>query len=89
MYDKIFMSVTSHALDPPLPCHKLSHFLGPLPLERDVLYERPLSQNQDYFLSSLFLLFGRYCNEIDRAQTGGLSSDRVKQTLEQCDLHKI
>ena len=39
---KICISVTSHALDP-LPCHKLSHLLGPLPLlERDVLYGRPL-----------------------------------------------
>ena len=27
----------------PLPCHKLSHLLGPLPLERDVLYGRPLN----------------------------------------------
>jgi len=30
MYDKKFISVTSHALDPS-PCHKLSHFLGPPP----------------------------------------------------------
>src|SRR6218665_228562 len=30
MYDKFFISVTSHALDP-LPCHKLSHLLGPPP----------------------------------------------------------
>ena len=36
-----FISVTSHALDPS-PCHKLSHLLGPLPLECDVLYGRPL-----------------------------------------------
>jgi len=28
------------ALDPTSPCHKLSHLLGPL--ERDVLYGRPL-----------------------------------------------
>ena len=27
----------------PFPCHKLSHFLGPLPLERDVLYGHPLT----------------------------------------------
>ena len=27
------------------PCHKLSHLLGPLPLERDVIYGRPLSNN--------------------------------------------
>jgi len=27
---------------PPPPCHKLSHLLGPPPLERDVLYRRPL-----------------------------------------------
>src|SRR6218665_2791002 len=38
---KLFISVTSHALDPPSLCHKLSHLLGPLPLERDVLYGRP------------------------------------------------
>src|SRR6218665_1172089 len=39
---KICISVTSHALDPSL-CHKLSHLLGPPPpLERDVLYGRPL-----------------------------------------------
>src|SRR6218665_2094510 len=30
MYNKIFISVTSHALYPrPLPCHKLPHLLGP------------------------------------------------------------
>ena len=35
-------SETSHDLYP-LPCHKLSHFLRPLPpLERDILYGRPL-----------------------------------------------
>src|SRR6218665_1752831 len=38
---KIFISVTSHALDPAPLSHKLSHFLGPPPLERDVLYGRP------------------------------------------------
>ena len=31
-----------HMLLDPSPCHKLSHLLGPPPLERDVLYERPL-----------------------------------------------
>jgi len=31
MYDKKFISVTSHALYPPSPCHNLSHLLGPLP----------------------------------------------------------
>src|SRR6218665_2441450 len=41
MYNKKFISVTSHALDPP-PGNKLSHLLGTLPLEREVLYERPL-----------------------------------------------
>src|SRR6218665_2382106 len=41
---KICISVTSHALDHPRSlCHKLSHLLGPLPLERDVLYGRPLT----------------------------------------------
>src|SRR6218665_801880 len=41
MYVKKFISVTSHALDP-LSCYKMSHLLGPLPLEGDVLYGRPL-----------------------------------------------
>src|SRR6218665_3115562 len=41
---KKIISVTSHALDH-LPCRKLSHFLRPLPLERDVLYRRPLKWN--------------------------------------------
>src|SRR6218665_3887304 len=47
MYDKKFISVTSHALLPhPSPCHKLSHLLGPPPLlERDVLYGRPLMRS--------------------------------------------
>ena len=31
MYDKKIISVTSHALYPPSPCHKLSHLLGPPP----------------------------------------------------------
>src|SRR6218665_1666460 len=41
MYEFFLKSVMSHALRPPSPCHKLSHLLGPLPLERDVLYGRP------------------------------------------------
>src|SRR6218665_1576718 len=41
MYEKNLKSVTSHALGPPLPCHKLSHLLGHPPPERDVLYGRP------------------------------------------------
>jgi len=32
----------------PSPCHKLSH-LGPLPLERDVLYGRPLRTQDPSF----------------------------------------
>src|SRR6218665_3529462 len=36
------ISVTSHALYPS-PCHKLSHLLGPPPLEREVLYGRRLN----------------------------------------------
>src|SRR6218665_1800858 len=45
MYEIFLKSVTSHALGPPPPCHKLSHLLGPpTPLERDVLYGRPLGR---------------------------------------------
>jgi len=42
MYDKKCISVTSHALDTPLP---LSQTVTPCrtPLERDVLYGRPLA----------------------------------------------
>jgi len=36
-YDKKIISVTSHALEPPPPCHKLSHFLGP-PTPSSVTY---------------------------------------------------
>src|SRR6218665_3870466 len=43
LYEKNLERVTSHALGP-LPCHKLSHLLGPPPLERDVLYGRPLDR---------------------------------------------
>src|SRR6218665_3619465 len=43
MYENKFISVTSHALDPS-PCHKLSSFLGPLPLDRDVLHGQPLRE---------------------------------------------
>src|SRR6218665_1667918 len=31
VYDKKRISVTSHALNPPSLCHKLSHLLGPPP----------------------------------------------------------
>jgi len=44
MYDKKFISVTSMIFTPS-PCHKLSHLLRPLPLERDVIYERPPSES--------------------------------------------
>ena len=41
---KISISVTSHALDPPLSITNYQTFSDPLhPLERDVLYGRPLS----------------------------------------------
>ena len=36
------MCDVTHGLTPS-PCHKLSHFLKPPPLERDVLYGRPLT----------------------------------------------
>ena len=43
MYDKKVISVTSHALDPPVTnCHTFS---DSLPLERDVLYGLPLSDS--------------------------------------------
>src|SRR6218665_603158 len=38
MYDKnFFRSVTSHDLDSPSPCYKLSHLLRPLPPPRAIL----------------------------------------------------
>jgi len=43
---KRIISVTSHALDP-LSCHKLSHFLGPLPLSSVTYFmDRPQQQQQ-------------------------------------------
>ena len=38
MNDKKCISVTSHALDLPSPCHKLSHLLGPPPAPSSVTY---------------------------------------------------
>src|SRR6218665_811950 len=44
MYDKTIKKCDVTCSWTPSLCHKLSHFLGPLfPLERDVLYGRPLS----------------------------------------------
>ena len=46
-------SVTSHDLYPLSHCHKLSHFLRPPPpLERDILYGRPLAGFYSYSLQS-------------------------------------
>ena len=43
MYDKNLYKRDVTCSLPPSPCHKLSHFFGsPPPLERDVLYGRPL-----------------------------------------------
>src|SRR6218665_360888 len=45
MYDKKKLkSVTSHDLDSPPPVTNRHTFLDPLPLERDVLYGRPLER---------------------------------------------
>src|SRR6218665_1905432 len=44
MYDKFCISVTSHALDPSAPVTNCHTFSDLLPLERDVLYGRPLIQ---------------------------------------------
>jgi len=42
MYDKFFISVTSHALDPLPLSQTVTLSRTPSPLERDVLYGRPL-----------------------------------------------
>src|SRR6218665_584694 len=42
MYEKKFISVMSHALYPPPSVTNCHTFSDPLPLERDVLYGRPL-----------------------------------------------
>src|SRR6218665_2160235 len=43
MYDNFFYKCDVTCSLPPSPCHKLLHHLGPPPpLERDVLYGRPL-----------------------------------------------
>ena len=42
MYDKKCISMMSHALYPPPPVTNCHTFSDPLPLERDVLYGRPL-----------------------------------------------
>jgi len=44
VYDKKCVSVTSHALNPLPLSQTVTHLLGPLLLERDVLYGRPLTR---------------------------------------------
>ena len=39
--------MTSHALDPPPPVTNCHTYSDPLPLERDVLYGRPLGNNSE------------------------------------------
>ena len=43
---KIWLSVTSHALEPPPPVTNCHTFSDPLPLEHDVLYGRPLTRRK-------------------------------------------
>ena len=59
---KNIKSVTSHALGPLSLCHKLSLLLRPPPLERDVLYERPLLTRLAgiVFLMSRLSIFSLY-----------------------------
>ena len=50
---KFFISVTSHALDPPVTnCHTLSD-----PLECDVLYGRPLSIMAELMISVISIVY--------------------------------
>ena len=58
MHNRKIISVTSHALDPS-PVTNCHTFSNPLPLERDVLYGRPLAINYIQMTrvnASLFLL---------------------------------
>src|SRR6218665_808456 len=56
MYDKKFISVTSHALYRPPSVTNCHTFSDPLPLERDVLYGRLLNNiNSSHFLSQVQL----------------------------------
>ena len=68
---KICISVTSHALDPPSPCHKLSHLLGPLP-SSIVMYfmDGPLLYHIESAKAGLFVL--------EPGQNSGRSIHRVK-----------
>src|SRR6218665_3600557 len=48
MIKKMYKCDVTCSLPPTSPCHKLSHLLGPLPLERDVLYGRPPTDVSTY-----------------------------------------
>jgi len=67
MYDKKISKVWRHMLFYPLPCHKLSHFLRPLPpFERAVLYGRhPVSWALAYGITLFLLLAQRVMNWLD------------------------
>src|SRR6218665_2263469 len=58
---KICISVSSQALDPS-PCHKLSHLLEPPPLERDVLYGRPLRHTMPTIALSIQTIQSLVCS---------------------------
>ena len=45
MYDKKFISVTSHAVDPPSLCHKLSQLLGPPPSSVTYFMDGPIAKS--------------------------------------------
>ena len=56
---KMCIRVTSHALDP-LPCHKLSHLLGPLPPSSVTYFMDGPKADNKYFLAISYATIERF-----------------------------
>src|SRR6218665_3551407 len=68
----------------PLLCHKLSHLLGPLSLESDVLYGRPLeTPSSAYFRRHMSILFARGSSVLSIDTGLRIDSENNLSTVEQ------
>src|SRR6218665_2289388 len=74
---KICMSLTSHALDPPPPVTNCHTFLDPLPLERDVLYGRPITKDSSHCLT-VKLRFGHSLQVHTSSASSLQNADRMQ-----------
>ena len=100
----MYECVASHHIKYPLPCCKqiLSHFARPLPLERDVIFERPLSiliiilrrtwsaTLRWFFLEKLAIKdYNRELNSTQRSEVGQRNKRRVWRCFSKMRLYTV